>query len=119
VPVLVESFVVVGEKKDAEKPAQLWRFLPKAWNPYYEIRDPKTIRERAGKEVSMEEIFGEWTISADPERHAKSVQELFESGVTMVHIHTGQDDQRKVIEFYGEHVIPKLGKARSATASRA
>ena len=118
VPILVESFVVVGDKKEAERPAQLWRFIPKAWNPYYEVRDPKTIRERAEKEVPMETIFSAWTISADPEPHIKGVQELFDSGVTMVNIHTGQDDQKKVIEFYGERVIPKITKSKSAAASR-
>jgi F420-dependent hydroxymycolic acid dehydrogenase len=42
-PVLVEQFVVVGDKKDAEAAARLWRFVPKAWKPYFNIPDPRTI----------------------------------------------------------------------------
>ena len=34
-PVLVEQYVVVGDKSDAEKAAELWRFGPKAFKGYY------------------------------------------------------------------------------------
>jgi coenzyme F420-dependent glucose-6-phosphate dehydrogenase len=88
----------------------MWRFIPKAWKPYFNIRDPKEIEERANKEVDMQELMKEWTISTDPDEHAKKLSELFQNGATEVHIHSGQQDQRRVIEFYGSEVLPRLRK---------
>jgi hypothetical protein len=42
-----------------------------------------------------------------PDVHAKALIELFRSGAT-VNVHSGQSDQRRVIDFYGEHVLPKV-----------
>ena len=108
VPVLVEQYAVVGDKAEAEKAAELWRFGPKAFKTYYNVRDPQTIQERADKEVPLEQVYAEWPVSTDPNVHLKAISELFQSGATIVNIHSGQDDQRKVIEFYGQGVLPKL-----------
>jgi TAT-translocated FGD2 family F420-dependent dehydrogenase len=110
-PVLVEQFVVVGNNQDAEQAAELWRFIPKAWKEYFEVRDPETIQERAEAELPLKKAYGDWPVSTDPDVHAKAVTDLFESGMTMVNIHTGQADQKRVIHFYGEHVMPRLRKA--------
>jgi hypothetical protein len=56
IPVLVESYVVGGDKADAEKAANLWRFGPKAFKKYYNIRDPQEIQNLAEREVSLEEV---------------------------------------------------------------
>ena len=37
---------------------------------------------------------------------ARRQQELFDSGATIVNIHTGQQDQKRAIEFYGSKVLP-------------
>jgi alkanesulfonate monooxygenase SsuD/methylene tetrahydromethanopterin reductase-like flavin-dependent oxidoreductase (luciferase family) len=112
--VFVEAFVAVGDKKDAEQAAQLWRFIPKAWNPYYNVRDPQEIERRANAEVPLENVTEGWPISTDPAVHINAITELFESGATEVHIHSGQPDQERVIEFYGKEVIPRLRKTRAA-----
>ena len=65
-PVLVEQYVVVGDKGDAEKAAELWRFGPKAFESYYNIRDPKVIQKRADSEMSLEKVYGDWPVSTDP-----------------------------------------------------
>jgi hypothetical protein len=36
------------------------------------------------------------------------MHDLFDSGVTIVNVHSGQAEQAKVIEFYGRNVIPKV-----------
>jgi TAT-translocated FGD2 family F420-dependent dehydrogenase len=113
-PVCVEKFVVVGDRKDAEQAAQLWRFIPKAWNPYLNIPDPRTIEERAMKEVPLEEVIADMTVGTDPEVHLEALTELFDSGATEVHIHSGQPDQKRVIDFYGGEVLPRLRKSQSS-----
>jgi TAT-translocated FGD2 family F420-dependent dehydrogenase len=114
VPVLLEQYVVVGEKKDAEQAGELWRFGPKAFKTYYNIPSPQTIQDRAKTENPMEQVYAEWPVSTDPGVHVKKLTELFESGATMVNIHSGQSDQRRVIEFYGKQVLPQLRRAAAA-----
>jgi hypothetical protein len=84
------------------------RFGPKAWKPYFNIRDPKEIEARAMREVPAEKVSEGWPIGTDAAAHIKVIEELFQSGPTMVNIHTGQTDQMRAIKFYKEEVIPKL-----------
>lgn len=116
-PIFVEQFVCVGEKKDAQPAAELWRFLPKAWKPYFNIRDPQVIQQRAESEIPIEDLYKEMTISTDPDVHVKALQEAFSGGATEVHIHSGQADQRRVIDFYGKEVLPRLRKGMEKKAA--
>ncbi len=107
-PVLVEQYVVVGDKKDAERAAELWRFGPKAFKSYYNVRDPKEIQQRADSEVALEKVYGDWPVSTDRAVHIQAITELFDSGATIVNIHSGQEDQKRVIEFYGKEVLARI-----------
>lgn len=107
-PVLVEQFVVVGDRREAAESARLWRFLPKAFATYYNVTDPAEIERRAKAELPLDQVYGEWSVGTDPEIHAAAIRELFESGATLVNIHSGQADQKKVIDFYGNEVLPRL-----------
>jgi TAT-translocated FGD2 family F420-dependent dehydrogenase len=107
-PVLVEQFVTVGDQHEAQHAAELWRFLPKAFKKYYNIPDPADIERRTGAEVPLEQVYSEWPIGTDPAVHIAAVTKLFDSGATIVNIHSGQNDQQKVIDFYGRSVLPKF-----------
>jgi F420-dependent hydroxymycolic acid dehydrogenase len=107
-PVAVETFVVVGDSSEAQYAAKQWNFIPKAFKGYHNIPDPQEIERRAAAELPLPKVYGDWTVSADPEVHVKAIQKLFQSGVTIVNIHSGQADQRKVIDFYGTEVLPRL-----------
>jgi F420-dependent hydroxymycolic acid dehydrogenase len=107
-PVIVEHFVIVGDKRDAEAAAQLWRFIPKAWKPYFNLRDPAIIEQRATAEVPLEKVYQEWPVSRDPDVHVQALTELFATGVTTVLVHSGQQDQQQIIDFYGQRVLPRV-----------
>jgi TAT-translocated FGD2 family F420-dependent dehydrogenase len=107
-PVLVEQFVVVGDDAEAERAAELWRFLPKAFKAYYNIEDPAAIQQHAEADIPLDKIIGDWPVGTDPAVHVKAITELFDSGVTIVNIHSGQADQQAVLRFYGSHVLPAL-----------
>jgi F420-dependent hydroxymycolic acid dehydrogenase len=115
-PVLVEQFVVVGDQKDAREAAELWRFIPKAFKTYYNVRDPQEIQRLAEAELPLEKVYADWPVSTDPEPHIKTVSELFDSGVTIVNIHTGQQNQRRAIEFYGKEVLPHIERSGAVGA---
>ena len=95
----------------------MWRFGPKAWKPYFNIRDPKAIQERAIAEVPFDKVTEGWPIGNDPEIHVEVLSDLFDSGATGVHIHSGQYDQRRVIDFYGKEVLPRLRRVNPANAA--
>jgi TAT-translocated FGD2 family F420-dependent dehydrogenase len=109
VPILVESFVVVGGEQEARQAAELWRFTPKAWtkNLLYDP-DPRSIQRKADTEIPLEEVYKEWPVSTDPDVHVKAILKLFGQGATTVFVHSGQADQQRVIEFYGQQVLPRL-----------
>jgi TAT-translocated FGD2 family F420-dependent dehydrogenase len=107
-PVLLEQYVVVGGQAEAKEAAELWRFGPKAFKGYFNIPDPAKIQEAAEKDIPIEQVLDGWAIGTDPSTHIAKVRELHESGATIVNIHAGQSDQRRVVEFYGTKVIPKV-----------
>jgi F420-dependent hydroxymycolic acid dehydrogenase len=119
VPVLVELFVVVGGTTEARKAAELWRFIPKAFKTYYDVRDPQEIQKRAEAELPLEQVYADWPGSTDPQVHIKAVNELFDSGATIVNIHSGQPDQKKVIAFYSKNVLPKVRSGGTGAKSAA
>ena len=59
-PVPVEVFVVVGDDNDAKASAELWRFIPKAFKTYYNVRDPQAIQDRATAELPLPKVYGDW-----------------------------------------------------------
>lgn len=112
-PVLVELFVSVGDAEEARQAATLWRFLPKAFKTYFNHRDPQAIQDRAAEEIPLEQVIAQWVVSPDPSVHIERINALFHSGATIVNIHSGQADQRKVIEFYGRKVLPAVAAGRA------
>ena len=107
-PVLVEQFVVVGNENDARQAAELWRFLPKAFKTYYNVPSPAEIEQLADNQVPLGQVIAEWPVSTDPSVHVDAINKLFDSGVNIVNIHSGQPDQRRVIAFYGNYVLPNF-----------
>lgn len=107
-PVLIEHYAVVGGQEAAKQAAELWRFGPKAWHSLFDVPSPAAIQQQAEQQVPIEQVLKSWAVGTDPEVHINAVKELFDSGATIVNIHSGQPDQRKVIEFYASHVLPKF-----------
>jgi TAT-translocated FGD2 family F420-dependent dehydrogenase len=110
-PVLIEQFVAVGDKAVAEQAAELWRFIPKAFQGYHDIHDPAEIQRRAEAEVPIDKVISGWPIGTDPKTHIQAIEKLFDSGATIVNIHAGQADQKGAIEFYGSKVLPHFQRA--------
>ncbi len=59
----------------------------------------------------MDQVLKSWAIGTDPAVHIGKIYELFQSGVTIVNVHSGQPDQARVIDFYAEHVLPVMAAA--------
>ena len=117
-PVLAQLDVVVGNRQEAERWAQLWRFMPKSWELYVNDPDPRSIQRRAEQDIPLEQVYAQWPVSPDPEPHVQALQKLIDGGVTHIFIHSPQPDQAKVISFYGEQVLPRLSTTPLAGSRR-
>jgi len=69
-------------------------------------RPPNEIQQQADTGTSIEEVTKAWAIGTNPAVLIKNMRELFDSGVSIVNVHSGQPDQARVIEFHGTHVLP-------------
>lgn len=56
--------------------------------------------------IPLDKVTSGWPIGTDPAEHIQVIRELLASGTTIVNIHAGQRDQRRVIEFYGSRMLP-------------
>jgi TAT-translocated FGD2 family F420-dependent dehydrogenase len=106
-PVMVEHYLVVGGRAEAEEAARRWRFIVTAWQLLNEP-DPREIQRSAEASTTLEEVYSNWTVSEDPEEHARAIERYYEAGVTDVFVHSGQEDQARVIDFFGAKVLPLL-----------
>ncbi|MGZ6273802.1 MAG: TIGR03557 family F420-dependent LLM class oxidoreductase [Candidatus Limnocylindrales bacterium] len=114
-PVMVEHYLVVGGKAEAEEAAHRWRFIATAWDLLNEP-DPREIQRSAEASTSLEEVHGRWTVSEDPEEHAAAIEAYFQAGVTDVFVHSGQEDQARVIDFFGKRVLPLIRREGTSIA---
>jgi coenzyme F420-dependent glucose-6-phosphate dehydrogenase len=116
-PIIAEHFVCTGDQAEAEQGAELWRFQPKAWTEYARNPDPVSIMEDARKTVPLEQVVSMFTVSTNPEDHVQSIQKLIDGGVATVLIHSAQEDQRSVIDFFGQRVLPSVQRQGSTVAA--
>ena len=115
-PIISEQWVVVGGKREAEEAASQWRFIPKGFAKYFYDPDPRSIQRRAEQEVPLESVYADWPVSEDPEVHVAALRKLHAAGVEQIFVHSGQKDQRRVLEFYRRDVLPRL-RVASASAT--
>src|SRR4051812_41816345 len=106
-PKLVETFVVVGGRSEAEYAARKWRFTVDAFGDLLYVPNPVTIQRLAEQRWSLPEVYANWPRGTDPEVHIAALQKTLDAGGTPF-VHSGQADQRRVIDFYGERVLPHL-----------
>jgi F420-dependent hydroxymycolic acid dehydrogenase len=106
-PRLCELYVVAGTEQDALPGAELWQFIG-GLEGMMEVPDPREIERQAKQKVDTHRVVEKWTVSLDPREHVRVLQALGDQGFTHVFVHSPQADQRRFIEFYGQHVLPAL-----------
>ena len=88
-PIIAETWVLVGNEDEARKYAALWRFIPKALEAYTDDPDPRAIQRRAEQEVPLEQVYSGWIIGEDPKVHIEGIRKLIDNGVTTVIVKIG------------------------------
>ncbi len=75
---------------------------------YVQAQSWEAIEHQAQSELPLSKVYADWTVSQDPAVHTEAIARLFDSGVSIVNVHSGQPDQQKVLDFYGKEVLPRL-----------
>jgi F420-dependent hydroxymycolic acid dehydrogenase len=108
-PIVVEDFVVVGGQTEADEAGTYWRFAPIGFKDLLYLSDPRATEAQAMAELpSAWDTWRDWLVSTGPMAHVKHIQGLWDAGATHVFVHSGNQDQMRMIEFYGREVLPKL-----------
>ncbi len=104
---IVELWAVAGGREEALGDAARWQFLP-IFNEVVNVADPRRVQRVAEERSSPERTVDGWLVSADPDEHVAAIRELAALGATHVFVHSPQPDQRRLIDFYGGEVLPRL-----------
>jgi F420-dependent hydroxymycolic acid dehydrogenase len=105
--ILIEQYTVVGTASEAAEAARFWQFIPVARDLLTEP-DPRAIQRYALQHTTAAKAAERMLVSPDPDDHIERLRALHAAGATDVFIHAPQPDQRKVISFYAESVLPAL-----------
>jgi len=106
-PIFVEGFVVVGDSTDVDYAAQRWRFLAAPPTAHLLDQPNPVIIEQIAQQAPLSQVSASWVRGTDPTAHITAAQKLLDAGVTPF-IHAPQADLRRVIDFYGQRVLPQL-----------
>jgi len=108
-PILLEHFVSVSDIPQAFPGAEKWRFTARSWTPgYFNNIDPRDIQRRANTEIPLAGVVNSWAVSANPDTHIQAIQKIVDAGVTHVFVHSAQEDQVAVADFFGQYVLPRV-----------
>ncbi|OGO50908.1 MAG: hypothetical protein A2148_02080, partial [Chloroflexi bacterium RBG_16_68_14] len=106
-PRITELWAVVGDREEALAAARLWQFIL-AFPGIVDVADPREVQRQAEERVTPEQVADTWVVSTDAADHVAAVRELAAAGATHIFLHSPQADQRRVIDFYGRHVLPAV-----------
>ena len=105
-PRIVELYAVAGEREEALDAAEFWRFLP-VFGDVVNVADPRAV-QRIAEKAPLERVIASWVVSSDPGDHISAISELIDRGATHVLLHSPQQDQSRLIDFYARNVLPVL-----------
>ena len=79
------------------------------------VEDPIEM-ERLADALPIERAASRWIVSSDPDEHVERMAETIDLGFTHLIFHAPGPDQRRFLDLYAEHVLPRL-RARYGSAA--
>jgi coenzyme F420-dependent glucose-6-phosphate dehydrogenase len=71
------------------------------------IEDPMDM-ERLAAALPTERAASRWIVSSDPDEHVERMAETIDLGFSHLVFHAPGPDQRRFLDLYAEHVLPRL-----------
>jgi coenzyme F420-dependent glucose-6-phosphate dehydrogenase len=95
------------EHRRALEDTRIWAALALPAESKVGVEDPREM-ERLAQELPLEQAASRWIVSSDPDEQVARIAPYLELGFTHLVFHTPGDDQRRFIELYSDHVLPRL-----------
>ena len=64
--------------------------------------------ERLADALPVERAASRWIVSSDPDEQAAQVAHYVDLGFTHLVFHAPGPDQRRFLDLYAEHILPRL-----------
>ncbi|HLH73601.1 MAG TPA: TIGR03557 family F420-dependent LLM class oxidoreductase [Chloroflexota bacterium] len=112
---LIEIEVVYArDRAQGIKDARLWAGTLVRDRDKYGVYDPRDL-QYYGELFPDQMIEQNWLISDDPDQHVAVAERYIQMGFTHLFFHDPGRDQAAFLEFYGQHVLPKLRQKYGST----
>jgi coenzyme F420-dependent glucose-6-phosphate dehydrogenase len=95
------------DRQRAMEDTRIWAALALPGEKKAGIEDPREM-ERLAAELSAEEAASRWLVSANPDEHVQHIGSYVELGFRHLVFHAPGPDQKRFLELYGQHILPRL-----------
>jgi len=95
------------QRQRALEDTRIWAALALPPEDKVGVEDPREIEKRAAA-LPLEKAASRWIVSDDPDEHVERLRPYLELGFTHLGFHAPGDDQRRFLDLYAEHVLPRL-----------
>ena len=95
------------DRERAREDTRHWAALALSPEEKTGIEDPMDM-ERLAAALPTERAASRWIVSSDPDEHVERMAETIELGFTHLVFHAPGPDQRRFLDLYAEHVLPRL-----------
>ena len=96
-----------SDHRRALEDTRVWAALALPPESKVGVEDPREM-ERLAAELPLEKAASRWIVSSDPDEQVEQIAPYLEMGFTHLVFHAPGDDQRRFIELYSDHVLPRL-----------
>ncbi len=95
------------DRQRALEDTRIWAALALPAESKVGVEDPREM-ERLSSELPIEKAASRWIVSDDPDEHVSRIVPYLEMGMTHLVFHAPGPDQRRFLDLYSEHVLPRL-----------
>jgi coenzyme F420-dependent glucose-6-phosphate dehydrogenase len=115
-PATLERLIEVKVSFDPDRSRALadtkhWGALALSAEEKVGVEDPLEM-ERLADALPVERAASRWIVSSDPDEHVEQVAHYIDLGFTHLVFHAPGPDQRRFLDLYAEHILPRLRTLR-------
>jgi coenzyme F420-dependent glucose-6-phosphate dehydrogenase len=90
-----------------QEDTRVWAGLSLTHEQKVGVYDPREM-DRRSAELPIEQVTRRWIVSDDPDEHVARIASYIELGFRQLVFRSPSQDQRRFLDLYAEHVIPRL-----------
>jgi coenzyme F420-dependent glucose-6-phosphate dehydrogenase len=95
------------DRQRAMEDTRIWAALALPAEEKTGVEDPREMERRAAA-LPLEKAASRWIVSSDPDEQVERIKLYVDMGFTHLVFHAPGPDQRRFLNLYAEHVLPRL-----------